>query len=369
MTRRSIRSGVFDRRDSGVARVVLEGVSKRYGDVVALHPTDLDVAEGEFLTLLGPSGCGKTTTLRMIAGFVEPSAGRLRFDGEDVTDTPPQKRAIGMVFQDYALFPHLSIADNIGFGLRERGAPKAQIAARVEELLDLIKLPEIRDRLPSQISGGQQQRVAFARAIAAPPRVLLMDEPLGALDLKLREAMQGELRRLQRALGITTVYVTHDQGEAMNLSDRIAVMSKGRIVQLGDARTIYDRPTNRFVADFVGKINFITGPLQGRDGDWSLLQAAGETLRAPAGPSGDSVTLAIRPEKVHASISAEIPERHNRLPGRVVSQTFNGNLCHLQVDLEGAQWTVERRPGPPEIADGAQVVLHWDPDDGVLLTG
>lgn len=351
-----------------MARVVLEGVSKRYGEVVALHPTDLDVAEGEFLTLLGPSGCGKTTTLRMIAGFVEPSAGRLRFDGEDVTDTPPQKRAIGMVFQDYALFPHLSIADNIGFGLRERGAPKAQIAARVEELLHLIKLPEIRDRLPSQISGGQQQRVAFARAIAAPPRVLLMDEPLGALDLKLREAMQVELRRLQRSLGITTVYVTHDQGEAMNLSDRIAVMDKGRIAQLGDARAIYDRPANRFVADFVGKINFITGPLQGREGDWSLLQAAGVTLRAPAGASGDAVTLAIRPEKVHVSAGEAIPEHNNRLSGRVVSQSFNGNLCHLQVDLPGTHWTVERRPGPPDFADGAAVILHWDPDDGVLLT-
>jgi spermidine/putrescine ABC transporter ATP-binding subunit len=352
-----------------MSTITIENLSKHFEQHPVLQDLNLTIPDGSFFTLLGPSGCGKTTLLRCIAGFNEPDCGRILFDQDDITHVPAHQRNIGMVFQDYALFPHLSIADNIGFGLRERGAPKAQIAARVEELLDLIKLPEIRDRLPSQISGGQQQRVAFARAIAAPPRVLLMDEPLGALDLKLREAMQGELRRLQRALGITTVYVTHDQGEAMNLSDRIAVMSKGRIVQLGDARTIYDRPTNRFVADFVGKINFITGPLQGRDGDWSLLQAAGETLRAPAGPSGDSVTLAIRPEKVHASISAEIPERHNRLPGRVVSQTFNGNLCHLQVDLEGAQWTVERRPGPPEIADGAQVVLHWDPDDGVLLTG
>jgi len=351
-----------------VARVVLEGVAKKYGDVVALEPTDLDIAEGEFLTLLGPSGCGKTTTLRMIAGFVEPSAGRIRFDGDDVTATPPQKRAIGMVFQDYALFPHLTIAENIGFGLRERGAPKAKIASRVEELLALIKLPDVGGRLPAEISGGQQQRVAFARAIAAPPRVLLMDEPLGALDLKLREAMQIELRRLQRALGITTDYVTHDQGEAMNLSDRIAVMDKGRIAQLGDARAIYDRPTTRFVADCVGKINFLTGAVSGSDGVWANLAVAGAQIRVPAGTSGHDVTLAIRPEHVHVTAEAEIPATHNRVAGRIASQSFNGNLAHLLIDLPGAQWTIERRPGPPDFQDGDPVTVHWDPAQGVLLT-
>ena len=360
-----------------MARVVLEGVSKKYGDVVALQPTDIDVAEGEFLTLLGPSGCGKTTTLRMIAGFVTPTTGKLLFDGEDVTETPPQKRAIGMVFQDYALFPHLTIAENIGFGLRERGAPKAKVADRVEELLHLIKLPDIGDRLPSEISGGQQQRVAFARAIAAPPRVLLMDEPLGALDLKLREAMQIELRRLQRSLGITTVYVTHDQGEAMNLSDRIAVMDKGRIAQLGDARSIYDRPATRFVADFVGKINFLTGPVRGGEDGWARLEALGTSLKVSAGTLGAAVTLAIRPEHVFAAVAAEeIPTGHNRLTGRVASQSFNGNLCHLQIDLPGApdgstqglQWSIERRPGPPDFRDGDPVLAHWDPAHGVLLT-
>ena len=348
-----------------MARVGRDGVSKKYGDTVALQPTSLDIAEGEFLTLLGPSGCGKTTTLRMIAGFVEPSTGRIRFDGEDVTDAPPQKRAIGMVFQDYALFPHLSIAENIGFGLRERGASKTQIAARVEELLTLIKLPEIADRLPAQISGGQQQRVAFARAIAAPPKVLLMDEPLGALDLKLREAMQIELRRLQRALGITTVYVTHDQGEAMTLSDRIAVMDKGRIAQLGDARAIYDRPTTRFVADFVGKINFLSGSVQQADG---MLSAANALLRLPDGAPSGAVTLAIRPEHVFISTESQSPEGCNSVVGRIVSQSFSGNLSHVLVDLPGAQWIVERRPGPPDLIDGATVTLHWDPGSAVLLT-
>ncbi len=355
-----------------MAQVSLEGVSKKYGDVVALQPTDLDIAEGEFVTLLGPSGCGKTTTLRMIAGFVEPSMGRIRFDGEDVTDAPPQKRAIGMVFQDYALFPHLSIADNIGFGLRERGASRREIATRVEELLALIKLPDIGGRLPAEISGGQQQRVAFARAIAAPPRVLLMDEPLGALDLKLREAMQVELRRLQRALGITTVYVTHDQGEAMNLSDRIAVMDKGRIAQLGDARAIYDRPATRFVADFVGKINFLTGPVSRAEDGWGALSAAGATLRVPGGVIGDAVTFAIRPEHLLVSVAGAAPSGHNQLEGRIASQSFNGNLSHLMIDLSGTQWTVERRPGPaqapPDFVDGATVTVHWSPDHGVLLT-
>ena len=353
-----------------MARVILDGVSKKYGETVALQPTSIDIAEGEFLTLLGPSGCGKTTTLRMIAGFVEPSSGRIRFDGEDVTDSPPQKRAIGMVFQDYALFPHLTIADNIGFGLRERGASKAQIAARVEELLQLIKLPDIAYRLPAEISGGQQQRVAFARAIAAPPKVLLMDEPLGALDLKLREAMQIELRRLQRSLGITTVYVTHDQGEAMNLSDRIAVMDKGRIAQLGDARAIYDRPSTRFVADFVGKINFLSGTISSSDG---MLVAAGHHLRTHADAPRGEVTLAIRPEHILIAADATVPDGYNQLTGRISAQSFTGNLCHLLIDLPGtqwpdAQWTVERRPGPPDFNDGDLVTVYWDPAQGVLLT-
>jgi len=327
-----------------VARVGLLGVSKQYREHRALLPTDLDIADGEFLTLLGPSGCGKTTMLRIIAGFVEPSTGSVRFDGEDVTRVAPNRRAIGMVFQDYALFPHLTIFENIAFGLRERGWARVKIHARVSELLDLIKLPAIARRLPAEISGGQQQRVAFARAIAHPPRVLLMDEPLGALDLKLREAMQFELRRLQRALGITTVYVTHDQTEAMNLSDRIAVMEAGRIRQIGLPRDIYDRPTSRFVAEFVGQINLL--PTQTR---------------------GHAGSLAIRPQHLAIANGAGIPEGHDSLPARVLTQVFTGNLVHIQLQAQDTLLTVETRPSEHDVAEGEAVTLHWHPDRCIVL--
>ncbi len=328
-----------------MARVGLVGISKRYREQCALLPTDLEIADGEFLTLLGPSGCGKTTMLRIIAGFVEPSTGSVRFDGEDVTRVAPNRRAIGMVFQDYALFPHLTIAENIGFGLRERGWARPAIRARVAELLDLIKLPAIAGRLPAEISGGQQQRVAFARAIAHPPRVLLMDEPLGALDLKLREAMQFELRRLQRTLGITTVYVTHDQTEAMNLSDRIAVMEGGRIRQVGLPREIYDRPASRFVAEFVGQINLLPAERYGRDG----------------------AVPAIRPQHLAIANGAGIPAGHDSLSARVLTQVFTGNLVHIQLAAQDTLLTVETRPSEHDVADGDAVTLHWHPDRCIQL--
>ena len=220
-------------------KVVLEGVERRYGDVLALAALDLAVHEGEFLTLLGPSGCGKTTTLRIIAGFVDPTAGHVLIDGRDVVRLPPNKREVGMVFQNYALLPHLTVADNIAFGMKQRGASKAARAARVAELLDLIQLAGHEPRFPAELSGGQRQRVAIARAVAHPPAMLLMDEPLGALDLKLREAMQQEFRTIQRRLGITTLYVTHDQTEAMVMSDRIVVMQNGRVEQIGSPSEIY----------------------------------------------------------------------------------------------------------------------------------
>jgi putative spermidine/putrescine transport system ATP-binding protein len=328
-----------------VARVGLVGISKQYREQRALLPTDLEIADGEFLTLLGPSGCGKTTMLRIIAGFVEPTTGSLRFDGEDVTRVAPNRRAIGMVFQDYALFPHLTIADNIGFGLRERGWARPAIRARVAELLDLIELPAIGGRLPAEISGGQQQRVAFARAIAHPPRVLLMDEPLGALDLKLREAMQFELRRLQRTLGITTVYVTHDQTEAMNLSDRIAVMEGGRIRQIGLPREIYERPASRFVAEFVGQINLLPAKGTSRYGE----------------------VLAIRPQHLAIANSAGIPAGHDTLNARVLAQVFTGNLVHIQVEAHDRLLTVETRPTDHAVAEGEAVTLHWHPDHCLVL--
>jgi ABC-type Fe3+/spermidine/putrescine transport system ATPase subunit len=351
-----------------MSRVLLRQVSKIFAGSTAVHPTTLEVPEGHFLTLLGPSGCGKTTTLRMIAGFVEPTAGQILIDDEDVTHLPPQKRGIGMVFQDYALFPHMSIAENIGFGLRERRQTKEQIRTRVAELLDLIRLPEIANRYPAQISGGQAQRVALARAIAYPPRVLLMDEPLGALDLKLRETMQFELRRIQRALRITTVFVTHDQTEAMNLSDTIAVMGGGRVQQMGTPQEIYDRPRTRFVADFIGQINFLDGQLGGGSGDWQRMQAGSASFRVPRSDvSTGRATLAVRPQNVILQNGSVLSEEFDRLEGTVISQVFNGNLSHLRVDLGDTHWTVEARPGAHSVEPGQKVTLGWRPSDARVL--
>ena len=237
--------------------VTLDKIVKRYGSTVAVDDVSLNIKEGEFLTLLGPSGCGKTTTLRLISGFIQPTSGAIHFGEKDVTGIAPQHRQIGMVFQDYALFPHLTVSENISFGLVERKYEKHAIKARVDELLALIKLENAAERYPSEISGGQAQRVAVARAVAHPPSVLLMDEPLGALDLKLRETMQIELRRIQQELGITAVYVTHDQSEAMNMSDRIVVMNSGVIEQIGSPKDIYTNPQSVFVANFIGQVNIL----------------------------------------------------------------------------------------------------------------
>jgi spermidine/putrescine ABC transporter ATP-binding subunit len=352
-----------------MATVRLENVSKCYDEMVALHPLTLDVADGEFITLLGPSGCGKTTMLRIVAGLGDPTSGRVEFGGTDVTRLAPQKRGIGMVFQDYALFPHLTIAENIAFGLRERRYATRFIQARVKELLELIKLPAIAERLPSEISGGQQQRVAFARAIAHPPQVLLMDEPLGALDLKLREAMQLELRQMQRQLGITTMYVTHDQSEAMCLSNRIAVMNNGSIEQIGTSREIYDRPKSRFVAQFIGQINLIPAEPVGKEGDFEILKLGAASVRAPAtahSAAGRRI-VAVRPHHVAITNGSGIPPGHNRLSGIVRSQIFNGNVVQVQVEVNNEVWAVEARPSISMQPDGAMVTLHWDPENSILL--
>src|SRR5690606_30639065 len=247
--------------------IVLRSVSKSYGSkaITAVNAVDISVAEGEFVVLLGPSGCGKTTTLRMIAGFVDPTSGQILFGGRDVTNVPPRLRNVGMVFQNYALFPNMTVADNIAFGPRQRGMGRSVIDQRVSELLQLVQLESRRDYLPQELSGGQQQRVALARALAFSPSVLLLDEPLGALDVQLRETMQDELRRIQQSLGITTVLVTHDQHEAMALADRIVIMADGVIQQIGSPKALYQQPANRFVADFLGKSNFLNGVLTRRD--------------------------------------------------------------------------------------------------------
>ena len=354
-----------------MAEIRFRGAEKTYGQFIAVDKLDLVVKDGEFLTLLGPSGCGKSTTLRLIAGFVEPTAGQIFIADEDVTGLPPQKRSIGMVFQDYALFPHLTIADNIGFGLRERGVAKKERSARVAELLALIRLEELGTRYPGQLSGGQQQRVALARALAYPPRVLLMDEPLGALDLKLRETMQEEIKRIQRELRVTTVYVTHDQAEAIYLSDRIAVMNGGRIEQIGNPQEIYRSPVSRFTADFIGKINFLDARVLAADSTSTTVEVAGQKIRAASKSElspGDRVTVAIRPENLAIRTEPDGDPALNTLPARLVSCSFSGNLVHVRLILsDGVELLVEVRPTQPLPLDGTQVAVEWSPADTIIL--
>ena len=351
--------------------VRINNVVKRFGDFTALHELNLEIQEGEFLSLLGPSGCGKTTTLRLIAGFIEPTQGEIYLGDEDVTRVAPQHREIGMVFQDYALFPHMTISENIGFGLKERGYPKAQIETRVNDLLDLIRLSEVGDRYPAEVSGGQQQRIAVARAVAYPPKVLLMDEPLGALDLKLRETMQIELRRIQQELKITTVYVTHDQTEAMNMSDRIVVMNTGRIEQIGTAEGIYNDPRTRFVADFVGQINLLDGEITGESGDYLVARTLDTEVRVPKGEQAASgqVSIGVRPEHLQLVDGDASSDNLNVIHGTLSGRTFAGNLTRLFIDVgNDTQVVVEARPqdAPSEI--GASVRVGWPVDHARVLT-
>jgi spermidine/putrescine ABC transporter ATP-binding subunit len=349
----------------------LRAVSRRYGAALVVDGLDLDVRQGEFLTLLGPSGCGKTTTLRIVAGFLEATSGSVHIGGEDVTLLEPRKRQIGMVFQDYALFPHLTIAQNIAFGLVERRTPRDRIAARVRELLELIRLPDSGHRLPAELSGGQQQRVALARAIAHPPRVLLMDEPLGALDLKLREHMQLELRRIQQKLGLTTIYVTHDQTEAMTMSDRIAVMNRGKIEQLDSPENIYSRPRTRFVASFVGKVNFLGGVVRGVDPEGAAVETPRGTVQPPrhCQPAGTPVTLAIRPERLSLEPPNARSNGSNVLDGRIVGRTFCGNVRQYEVALGGdVTFLVETRPTDGQWKVGDDVRVTWHREDAVVVS-
>jgi spermidine/putrescine ABC transporter ATP-binding subunit len=352
--------------------VSLQGVSKRYGDSLVVDGLDLEIRQGEFLTLLGPSGCGKTTTLRMIAGFVPPTTGRIRIGREDVTEFEPQKRQIGMVFQDYALFPHLTVAENVAFGLVERGTPREKIALRVRELLELIRLQDVAERIPAQLSGGQQQRVALARALAHPPRVLLMDEPLGALDLKMREHMQVELRRIQQQLGVTAVYVTHDQVEAMTMSDRIAVMSSGRIEQLDTPEAIYNAPSTRFVANFVGRVNFLDGSLVRRDERFAAIKTDCGVLLCELGRAsvGETITIAVRPEHLTIMHPGSASDGMNVLAGHIASETFCGSVRQYVVGLAGGNtFLVETNPRGTRWKPGDEVSVGWWPHDGVVVAG
>ena len=312
----------------------LTGIQKRFGTTSAVEDFNLVAERGEFISFLGPSGCGKTTTLRMIAGFERPTAGRILIDGVDVTDRAPNKRDVGMVFQSYALFPNMTVADNIGFGLKVRKRSADQIRKRVDELLEIVNLPDKGKRYPYQLSGGQQQRVALARALAFEPQVLLLDEPLSALDAKIRVALRHEIRSIQRQLGITTVYVTHDQEEALSLSDRVVVMSEGRMEQVGTPFEIYNFPATAFVASFVGTLNVLPGVVtDAAKGGLTLSGQPVRIARAFEGSLGHEVTVALRPEMV--SLGADPSGGENHLTGKVTDVSFLGSIVRIRVALGG----------------------------------
>jgi putative spermidine/putrescine transport system ATP-binding protein len=316
---------------AGDAAVQLDGVSKSFGGITAVADTWLKVRRGEFLTLLGPSGCGKTTLLNLVAGFLEPDAGELFIGGERVTDTPPHRRSIGMVFQNYALFPHMDVADNVAFGLKMRKAPREEIRKRVAAALDVVRLAGLGERRPRQLSGGQQQRVALARALVINPDVLLLDEPLSALDKNLRAEMQVELKQIHQRVGITTIFVTHDQGEALSLSDRIAVMSNGVIQQISPPNEVYRRPANAFVASFIGDINRIPGRVVGRSGAALEIEIAGGgriVVPAGEGAAGDAVAVYLRPECLSLAASGTVPVA----TGTVQAHVYQGT--HVDVHLQ-----------------------------------
>ncbi|MEU0193763.1 ABC transporter ATP-binding protein [Streptomyces afghaniensis] len=351
--------------------VRLTGISKTYGAFTAVHPLDLTVPQGSFFALLGASGCGKTTTLRMIAGLEEPSAGTVALGGQDVTALPPYKRPVNTVFQSYALFPHLDIFENVAFGLRRRGLKS--VKKQVGEMLDLVQLGEQARKKPHQLSGGQQQRVAVARALINHPKVLLLDEPLGALDLKLRRQMQLELKRIQTEVGITFIHVTHDQEEAMTMADTVAVMNAGRVEQLGSPADLYENPRTTFVANFLGTSNFIEAEVDSKNGGEIVLKAGGGKLvlpearcSAPAA-TGGKVLAGVRPEKIsltHADDAGEIPEGRNRITGRIADSSFIGVSTQYVVDspvcpdFEVYAQNIDR---DPRLVPGAEVVLHWNP--------
>ena len=363
------------------ADVRLESVTKRFGDFVAVDDMSLEIPPGEFFSLLGPSGCGKTTTLRMIGGFEEVTEGKIFLGDTEVTDLPPFKRATNTVFQSYALFPHLSVFENIAFGLRRRGTPTKEIRHQVAFMLKLVELPGYEERRPSQLSGGQQQRVALARALVNNPQVLLLDEPLGALDLKLRKQMQIELKRIQSEIGITFIFVTHDQEEAMTMSDRIAVMRQGRIEQLGAPEELYERPATEFVAGFLGVSNLLDGEVASRDDRYADVRLAdGTMLRAPASAlNGETkVRLGVRPEKLRVIAIGDdsapgFDGESNVIEGNVLDASYIGvSTQYLVKTADGHTLTVyaqnlETGGASEVLADGQRVRLTWKPQHTFVI--
>jgi putrescine transport system ATP-binding protein len=359
--------------------VRFEAVTKRFGDLTAVNDLSLTLYPGEFHALLGPSGCGKTTLMRMLAGFETPDSGHILLDDKDMAGIPPHLRPTNMMFQSYALFPHMTVFDNIAFGLKQEGLPRSAITERVEAMLAMVKLDGLARRRPDQLSGGQKQRVALARALAKRPKVLLLDEPLGALDKKLREATQYELMDLQAELGLTFLMVTHDQDEAMAMADRISVMERGRIAQVGAPEEIYETPTNRYVAEFVGDINVFEGVVRMVEGEIvSLDSAAGPLVLDDPDPNlaaGQTASLAIRPEKI--SIQAEEPAtRVNRAAGEIWDIGYLGDFTMVQVKLDGAAGQLVKVAMPNRsrqtsrpIAWEDRVWITWDIADSILLRG
>ena len=357
--------------------LVLRALTKHFGSAVAVDGIDLDVRPGEFLTLLGPSGSGKTTTLRMVAGFMAPTSGSIEIDGSDMTRVPPHRRDVGMVFQNYALFPHMTAAENVAFPLRMRRRPGAEIKKRVGEALDLVKLGSFGDRYPRQLSGGQQQRIALARAVVFEPRLLLMDEPLGALDRKLRESLQLEIIRVSRELGATVLYVTHDQEEALVMSDRIAIFSMGRIEQLGSGADLYDRPASLFVADFIGESNILRGryEVDGGAGGWMTRdETRWRVGAASAGrsdvASGAAAALVVRPERMRVLADGATPDGLNTADATVDEVLYLGPDIKYQLALPWGQRISIREPrelDARELERGEKVRIGWKVEDGLLV--
>jgi spermidine/putrescine transport system ATP-binding protein len=360
-------------RTKGGPVIEIDHVTKRFADYVAVADADFSIASGEFFSMLGPSGCGKTTTLRMIAGFETPSEGAIRLEGMDVSRVPPHKRNVNTVFQHYALFPHMAVWDNVAYGPRSMKKDRAEVRRRVDELLEIVRLTDFAKRKPAQLSGGQQQRVALARALVNYPSALLLDEPLGALDLKLRQVMQFELKRIQREVGITFVYVTHDQEEALTMSDRIAVMNAGDVEQIGTPTEIYDRPSTVFVASFIGQANLWPGRQNGVSGELAELSVLGTTLRARPGDTaiepGGQATLMIRPERVRVSMEPPTGDVAT-VRATVRDLTFQGPVVRLSLAAPDNS-PILAHIGPeqdlPLLRPGDGVHVCWAPDASLVL--
>jgi spermidine/putrescine transport system ATP-binding protein len=361
-------------RIGGGGAVTLVGLTKRFADVTAVDGVDLQVASGEFFSLLGPSGCGKTTTLRMIAGFEQPTEGEIRIDGEDMAARPAHKRNVNTVFQSYALFPHLRVADNVAFGLKRSGVDRREVRRRVAEAVELVQLTGLERRKPAELSGGQQQRVALARALVLEPAVILLDEPLGALDAKLRRALQIELKSLQEQIGLTFIYVTHDQEEALTMSDRLAVMHAGRIEQLGTPKQVYSEPSTTFVADFLGISNLMAGEADGRAGDMCAVRLGEFRLNAGAGQldTEGPTRLVIRPERVRLEPREFTrSEEDNRVPGMVERVVYMGASNHVLVRLAHGELVtalVQDTGEGPRYSSGDPVQVHFPAEALRVLT-